>query len=998
MIMTSRAKKCKARLYAAVFHCALVSAFGVAYARTPKEVKVVEFNESMLRGVTSKEEINKFTFGNPIISGNYRSDIYINDVWRGRQDVRIEATKDIYVANVCLSKSISSRLELDLDRVEKSRRSELESRLRDPNVGNGPCIPVHGLAEGITAKFDASALRLDVGIPQALLAKKPKDYVPEQALDNGVPGAAVNYHLNTYNTDQSGKSTQTIFGYMDAGLSAGDWRLKHIGNFFKSDSGSSKYKSNQTYLRRDIYAISGALSIGKLPTQGALFDTVNITGLHLNSDDRMLPASLRGYAPVIRGQARTNARVTIKRRDVVIYQAAVPPGAFVIDDLYSAGYGGNFVVTVTEADGSESSFEVSYAATPLLLREGGLRYSLAYGNFDEGGISYDYPVAQGAVSYGVLGSVTASGGAIGSDRFKSNVFGLAYGSPIGAFSVDWTNSEFVLFPGQKPYKGNSLRSAYSLSLAGTDTNFTVASYQNSSENYYSLRDAMAIIGNSTAYAGVGYRAKERLVLNVSQSLGRFGNMYLSLANTSYWTSNQVSTDAQIGWTRNIGEAMISLSAQTSNYGDKSVDRLSAGLSFPIGAGPRRSLISSQVSSSSQGESSSNIGASGQLNDAGTLQYGVNGSTSSGVSSGGLNLNYQTRYGDASVFASSSGFTNSYSIGVRGGLVAHSEGLIVTPPLGETITIVRAKDAAGASLRGTVNSKINASGYGVVRYVSPYSLNVIEVDPAGVANNVNLLTTSEQVAPKSGTITKVEFNTEKSRLVLIQALDSKQRPLPFGASVTDETGKVVGSVGQASKIQARLQREVGTLFVDVDSSSLCEVSFKLPAESNLVTNLLGVCVPRAKPGKPAVPSQFGQQPGTVPSVDASKAGTSPGKEISSLSPEQQKDNYLSSATASLGSFALPVLSEVTPQQASDSAWIRVGGTAVLPNGEVVPKGASIHALNETNSSMSSIAQDGRFMLRVKKGVKELEVRFADGFRSCRIQINESNAVSPKNVCM
>jgi outer membrane usher protein FimD/PapC len=80
-----------------------------------------------------------------------------------------------------------------------------------------------------------------------------------------------------------------------------------------------------------------------LPTLGAkltlgdrlsvrYFDAFTYTGASLISDERMLPWSLRGYAPQIAGIAQTNATVTVSLADRVIYQTKVPPGPFVIQD------------------------------------------------------------------------------------------------------------------------------------------------------------------------------------------------------------------------------------------------------------------------------------------------------------------------------------------------------------------------------------------------------------------------------------------------------------------------------------------------------------------------------------------------------------------------------------------------------------------------------------------------------------------------------------------
>lgn len=59
----------------------------------------------------------------------------------------------------------------------------------------------------------------------------------------------------------------------------------------------------------------------------AIFDSVSFRGVQLASDDNMLPDSLKGFAPVVRGIAKSNAQVTIKQNGYTIYQTYVSPGA-----------------------------------------------------------------------------------------------------------------------------------------------------------------------------------------------------------------------------------------------------------------------------------------------------------------------------------------------------------------------------------------------------------------------------------------------------------------------------------------------------------------------------------------------------------------------------------------------------------------------------------------------------------------------------------------------
>jgi outer membrane usher protein len=69
------------------------------------------------------------------------------------------------------------------------------------------------------------------------------------------------------------------------------------------------------------------MTLGDSSTDADVFEGVPFRGAMLASDDDMLPESLRGYAPVVRGIARTNAQVIIRQNGYEIYQTYVAPGA-----------------------------------------------------------------------------------------------------------------------------------------------------------------------------------------------------------------------------------------------------------------------------------------------------------------------------------------------------------------------------------------------------------------------------------------------------------------------------------------------------------------------------------------------------------------------------------------------------------------------------------------------------------------------------------------------
>lgn len=131
--------------------------------------------------------------------------------------------------------------------------------------------------------------------------------------------------------------------------------------------------------------------LGDTWTSGELFDSINLRGAQLESENGMYPDSLQGFAPTIHGTARSNARVSVKQNGYVIYQTYVPPGAFVINDLYPAASSGDLEVTIKESDNSQSSFIVPYAAVPMLQREGRVNYNIAVGQYQSNDNHQDNP-------------------------------------------------------------------------------------------------------------------------------------------------------------------------------------------------------------------------------------------------------------------------------------------------------------------------------------------------------------------------------------------------------------------------------------------------------------------------------------------------------------------------------------------------------------------------------------------------------------------------------
>ncbi len=172
--------------------------------------------------------------------------------------------------------------------------------------------------------------------------------------------------------------------------------------------------------------------LGDSNTGNDVFDSVGFRGGRLYSSDSMYPDSLQGYAPTVRGIARTPAKVVIRQNGYVIYQSYVQPGAFAITDLNPTSSSGDLEVTVEEKDGSQQRYTVPYSTVPLLQREGRWKYDLVAGDYRSGNSEQDTPFfTQGTMIAGLADGYTLYGGTQLASRYTAIAIGA--GKNLG----DW---------------------------------------------------------------------------------------------------------------------------------------------------------------------------------------------------------------------------------------------------------------------------------------------------------------------------------------------------------------------------------------------------------------------------------------------------------------------------------------------------------------------------------------------------------------------------------
>lgn len=86
---------------------------------------------------------------------------------------------------------------------------------------------------------------------------------------------------------------------------------------------------------------------------------------------------------------------------------------------------------------------------------------------------------------------------------------------------------------------------------------------------------------------------------------------------------------------------------------------------------------------------------------------------------------------------------------------------------------------------------------MVPYLNPYQMNEISIDPKGTAADVELDNTSQKVAPYSGAVVKLKYNTKQGTAILVNATyqGNRYRSAPISLIAKATVWVLWGKVGK-----------------------------------------------------------------------------------------------------------------------------------------------------------------------------------------------------------
>jgi outer membrane usher protein len=817
----------------------------LASALIEPAANAISFEDGFINaGYGPRVDISRFERANAVLPGDYRSDAYLNGEWRARINLRIADVEGMDTAQLCLDRATLQSIGIDLRKVEAEEHGA-DGRKSVPTEG-GFCGPLGDYVPGATATFDPSNQSVSFSVPQVYVDRNARGYVDPKYWDEGINAAAINYTANLYRSSLRGSGGR-LNGYVGVNASAnfGSWHLTHQSSFTWTEGRRRTYQTAANYLQHDIPSLMSQLYVGDFYTSGNLFDSVNLRGAGLVSDERMLPQSLRGYAPTVRGVAETNARVVIRQRGYVLLDTSVAPGPFAIDDLYPTGFGGDLDVEVNEADGRVKRFVVPYAAVPQLLRAGQSRWEAAAGKVREDGKKNTPIVGTATYQRGISDYVTTYGGVTLASGYNAALIGGALNTKVGAISLDVSRSHASL-PGASSQQGASVRVTYNKNLPTAGTNFALAAYRYSTKGYVSLsdltdlRDAQAN-GTLSVFDYSRLRARSQLTASINQRLGQEGGqLFLTGTRRDYWSGAGRQVDFTVGYSNHWKTINYSLSAQRTQetvlgtrlpggpineipgaptFGTGTADRLTRrdtrvflSVSVPLGSATGSPNLNVLAERSSYAGKSAQIGLNGTAGDEQEWSYNTTLGRQGGETSFAASGQYNSGHGNVRAGYSQGSGYKQVNAGIAGGLVLHGGGQTWSPPLGETIGLVYVPDAAGARVASSQRSVVDTNHFAVVPNLIPYQLNRVAIDPKGMSLDTELQESSQQVAPRARSVVRLDYKTVSGRTMLIESSLNNGDALPFGAEVFDDQGKPVGVTGQGGQILVRGVEKPGELTV------------------------------------------------------------------------------------------------------------------------------------------------------------------------------------------
>lgn len=799
-----------------------------------------EFNTDVLDAEDMQNvDMSQFSVAGYVPPGNYVLTVFVNgqrlgaphDITVFEQDNQQQAVGQA----ICIPVNL-----LDMIGLKDSAKQKVTTS------HDGQCLDLSALA-GMQSTIELSTLSLKITIPQLWMEYRDLNWTPPALWEEGINGGFIDYSANASVTEENKGSKRTYLSTNGtAGINVDTWRFRgdYSATYQKQHGGSNPQETHnfdfsRLYAFTSLKKLASLLTIGENYFYSDVFESWQYSGISLESDDRMLPPKLVGYAPEIIGVANTNATVIVSSQDRVILETTVPPGPFRIQNLDS-GVRGVLDVTVREENGEEKKFSISTASLPYLTRPGRVTYKLVAGKTRYNGHSLTgNPVVSGELSYGLSNAWSVYGGSQLNSDYQTGAIGIGRDLfSFGALSFDITQS-FAQFSNET-LQGRSYRLNYAKSFDDLRTDITFAGYRFADRNYRTLTQFM----EEDRSGRVGRAPKENYQIYLNKYFDDF-NVSLNYQYSTYW-EDKPQTQYGLYASTNLSipglsqqDANISLSAtRTERENGYKDDAINLYLTVPLYSG--HSISFSELYSRSNGDNQYNhsVGYSGYSDrDNYSLNVGYNqGKNMDSQSS--ISGYYSRDLSQANLSANASYVPQQYrSFGasISSGITGTAHGIALHRSAnGDTRLMIETPGIGDVPLDSGV-IKTNRFGLAIIPNVNSYRKSTASINTSQLPENLETLESTTDITLTKGAIGYRSLSVMKGeKLFAILSSNNGKNP-PFGASVRNGDNRELGIVGEDGVTWLVGISPKETLFVYWGGEKQCEL--QLPEKLASLSSML-----------------------------------------------------------------------------------------------------------------------------------------------------------------
>ncbi|MZG57924.1 fimbria/pilus outer membrane usher protein, partial [Photobacterium lucens] len=625
--------------------------------------------------------------------------------------------------------------------------------------------------------FDYSVQSITISLPQYYLLNNTES----QQWDYGSPGFLLNYAVNANKSfNRSIQNNENLYGNFNFTSNYDRW----VFNARFSAESNNGINSPDLTVSTAIQPLHGDFIAGKSITKSSIIPDFSFYGISLRSNSAMQPQLAQGYAPVISGVLNSNALVTVKQGNYVLYSKNLPAGAYSLNNL-SPVSNGDITVTIEENNGKKITQIYPVTTLPTLLREGAINY-----NFVTGVRSDDSKGMFGLASldYGFnLG--TANFASVIHPKYQSIGSGFTapirnFGALSAGFNVSWSHYDSAAFQphDSKVQQGVSASLQYAKDF-GENTNLQLLSYKYTGKGYTDFRDFYP----NNIYKNNKKRSRYEAIL--TQRLG------LAYLNLSAWKedyrdglSNESGINLSLSGT--VNNISIGLNGSYSNIGHDSKEySTSLNVNIPFNLWDREQIINSSVTYDNNTGVSFNSGASFMPNE--NIVTSINTNISKENKTASLYTGASFNSMETGFSLSQSNNSTVISANASGSVAgAKGVGLVFSNQQNDTVAIAHIDKMKDIEFNG--NARTNAQGNALIPLTN-YQENNLTIDTNNVPDNVELLNTNFQFVPTNKAIIVRDFKYLKVNRYLLRIKDKNGKDYPMGTEAISDQGNTVGVI-------------------------------------------------------------------------------------------------------------------------------------------------------------------------------------------------------------